>query len=147
MAPLHLLRHRAVITGASRGIGLSIARLFAQEGASCLLVARSEPALKAAVAGLEGLKLPVSVPEPEEGEGGDGGQRFQYVVGSVAEESTWKEVVRREVSFLLFFLSFLFACLLACLWCMVGGRGFWSLAIYHTTSIYLPIPVYPGLVL
>ncbi|RPB19588.1 NAD(P)-binding protein [Terfezia boudieri ATCC MYA-4762] len=81
MAPL-FFRHRAIITGASRGIGLSIARLFAQEGASCLLVARSEPALQAAVAELETLKLP----------------RFAYVVGSVGEEATWRAVGEREKS-------------------------------------------------
>ncbi|KAF8421612.1 hypothetical protein EV426DRAFT_536127 [Tirmania nivea] len=81
-----LLRHRAIITGASRGIGLSIARLLAQEGASCLLVARSEPALQAAVAELETLKLPA------------GEQRFGYVVGGVGEEGTWREVGGREKS-------------------------------------------------
>lgn len=119
MAPL-LLRHRAIITGASRGIGLSIARLFAQEGASCLLVARSEPALQAAVAELETLKLPVSGRGPgrsredmgveglewmeQDGAGGEGregeaaGQQFGYVVGNVGEEGVWREVEGREVS-------------------------------------------------
>lgn len=37
----------AIVTGASRGIGRGIARLFARSGASVVLVARSEPALEA----------------------------------------------------------------------------------------------------
>ena len=127
MSPL-LISQCAVIAGASRGIGLSIARLFTAEGASCLLVARSEPALKTAVHELEALK-PVTTPPPEQ-EGSDkwkgqrgvgvspelGGpegraavekivaemdqnqqQRFDYVAGDVGEESTWREVLRKEV--------------------------------------------------
>ena len=40
------LRNRvAVITGASRGLGREIARLYASRGARLVLVARSEPAL------------------------------------------------------------------------------------------------------
>lgn len=35
----------AVITGASRGLGLAIARLYAQEGAQVVLSARSQPAI------------------------------------------------------------------------------------------------------
>ncbi len=38
----------AVITGASRGLGLEIARLFARKGARLVLVARGEPALREA---------------------------------------------------------------------------------------------------
>ena len=37
----------AIITGASSGIGAAAARLFAQEGASVVLAARSEAALTA----------------------------------------------------------------------------------------------------
>ena len=44
----------AIVTGASRGIGLAIARRLASEGMRVLLVARSEPALEAAAAVLPG---------------------------------------------------------------------------------------------
>jgi NAD(P)-dependent dehydrogenase (short-subunit alcohol dehydrogenase family) len=44
----------ALITGASRGIGLGIARAFAREGASVFLCARGEGALREAASGLEG---------------------------------------------------------------------------------------------
>ena len=123
----------AVITGASRGIGLSIARLFTAEGASCLLVARTEPALKTAVHGLEALR-PVTTPPPGQ-EGSDipagwegrrgalgpgmvvargraaregivmgtdrnGQQRLDYVAGEVGEESTWREVLKKEVRYI-----------------------------------------------
>jgi len=49
-----LPRH-VLITGGSRGIGLSIAQLFAKKGYRCTLIARSEEALKAAVATLHPL--------------------------------------------------------------------------------------------
>ena len=104
MTPL-LISQCAVIAGASRGIGLSIARLFTAEGASCLLVARSEPALKTAVRELEALR-PVTTPPPE-GRAAvekivvemdqNQQQRFDYVSGDVGEESTWREVLRKEV--------------------------------------------------
>jgi len=42
----------AIVTGASRGIGLAIARRLATEGGRVLLVARSAPALEAAAAAL-----------------------------------------------------------------------------------------------
>ncbi|HTO01686.1 MAG TPA: SDR family oxidoreductase [Microthrixaceae bacterium] len=42
----------ALITGASRGIGLAIAKLFAESGANVMLSSRKEDALAAAVAGI-----------------------------------------------------------------------------------------------
>ncbi|HZQ35238.1 MAG TPA: SDR family NAD(P)-dependent oxidoreductase, partial [Dehalococcoidia bacterium] len=47
---LHLRGKKVVITGASKGIGLGIARAFAQEGADVVLCARSKEALKRAAA-------------------------------------------------------------------------------------------------
>src|SRR5690348_14211456 len=47
---LHLRGKKVVVTGASKGIGLGIARAFAEEGADVVLCARSEDALKRAAA-------------------------------------------------------------------------------------------------
>src|SRR5579883_3073812 len=47
---LHLRGKKVVVTGASKGIGLGIARAFAEEGADVVLCARSEEALKRAAA-------------------------------------------------------------------------------------------------
>jgi NAD(P)-dependent dehydrogenase (short-subunit alcohol dehydrogenase family) len=45
----------AIVTGGSRGIGLAVGRSLAAEGANVALVARSKPALDAAVAQVAGL--------------------------------------------------------------------------------------------
>ena len=45
---LNLAGKKALITGASKGIGLAIAKRFAMEGCSVVLVARSEGDLKQA---------------------------------------------------------------------------------------------------
>ncbi|KAI0799368.1 hypothetical protein GGR55DRAFT_504276 [Xylaria sp. FL0064] len=51
---MHSLRgKRCWITGGSRGIGLAIAKLFASEGASCLLIGRHEATLTAALGSLQ----------------------------------------------------------------------------------------------
>jgi NAD(P)-dependent dehydrogenase (short-subunit alcohol dehydrogenase family) len=52
---LQLTGRRAVITGASRGIGLAVARALAAEGADVALVARDPSTLCDAAAGLTGL--------------------------------------------------------------------------------------------
>jgi NAD(P)-dependent dehydrogenase (short-subunit alcohol dehydrogenase family) len=52
---LKLTGRRAVITGASRGIGLAVARALAAEGADVALVARHESTLRDAAAGLAGV--------------------------------------------------------------------------------------------
>jgi NAD(P)-dependent dehydrogenase (short-subunit alcohol dehydrogenase family) len=52
---LQLTGRRAVITGASRGIGLAVARALAAEGADVALVARHESTLHDAAAGLTGV--------------------------------------------------------------------------------------------
>jgi 3-oxoacyl-[acyl-carrier protein] reductase len=61
----------AIVTGASRGIGLVIARLFAEEGAKVVLAARTGAALDAAVADLtaaghEALAVPTDVAKKDE---------------------------------------------------------------------------------
>ncbi|GAC1701383.1 MAG: SDR family oxidoreductase [Candidatus Acidiferrum sp.] len=50
LLPMILANHVAVITGSGRGIGRAIAQLFAQEGASVFLTARSESQLAATAA-------------------------------------------------------------------------------------------------
>lgn len=50
----------ALVTGGSRGIGLAIARRFAEAGASVMLSSRSAEALAEACASLEGLGGPVA---------------------------------------------------------------------------------------
>ena len=52
-----LARHRVILTGASSGVGLAAARLFAREGADLVLLARGRPGLREAerVARAEGV--------------------------------------------------------------------------------------------
>jgi len=58
MKDFNLEGRTAVITGASRGIGLAIAQKLAQYGAQCILVSRKAESLEAAAAGIRehGLK-------------------------------------------------------------------------------------------
>lgn len=49
MPNLRLAGRAAIITGGSRGIGLAIAKTFAQHGASCTLIGRKEESLREAV--------------------------------------------------------------------------------------------------
>lgn len=50
---MSLAGKQCIISGGSRGIGLSIARLFAAEGAWCTLVGRNRESLVTAVESLE----------------------------------------------------------------------------------------------
>lgn len=45
---MHLVRKNAIISGASRGIGLAIAKAFAERGANTILLGRKQDTLDAA---------------------------------------------------------------------------------------------------
>jgi NAD(P)-dependent dehydrogenase (short-subunit alcohol dehydrogenase family) len=59
---MQLHRSVALITGASRGLGLAVARLYARRGAQLLLTARGADDLAAAVGELEALTPVVALP-------------------------------------------------------------------------------------
>jgi NAD(P)-dependent dehydrogenase (short-subunit alcohol dehydrogenase family) len=67
----------AVVTGGSKGIGATTARLFAERGASVVLVGRNEDILKSAAA-----KLPLQ-----------GGAKATTVAGDVGDPATARRVV------------------------------------------------------
>jgi len=60
---------RVLLTGASYGIGASIARSFARRGGRLVLVARSVAALEDLAADVEGVALPVDLSRPGEVDG------------------------------------------------------------------------------
>ncbi len=57
MKDFNLEGRTAVITGASRGIGLAVAQKLAQYGAQCILVSRKAESLEAAAAGIREMGL------------------------------------------------------------------------------------------
>jgi short-subunit dehydrogenase len=61
---MELRGRRALITGASRGIGEELARRFASEGAQVALVARSAPAIEKLAADLGGTAHPADLADP-----------------------------------------------------------------------------------
>lgn len=67
----------AIVTGASRGIGLAIAERLVDEGANVIITARGEDTLKEAVAGL--------------------GERASYVAGKADDPAHREEVVRTAI--------------------------------------------------
>jgi len=58
---LHLTDHVAIVTGASRGLGLASARALAAEGARVVICARGADALRAAAASLGGAERVLAV--------------------------------------------------------------------------------------
>lgn len=79
--PRHVL-----ITGASRGIGLAVAQLFAKSSYRCTLIARSEEGLKKAVASLEPLKPSTTSPTSttSSGSSNDHALQHSYVAGTIS---------------------------------------------------------------
>jgi gluconate 5-dehydrogenase len=61
MNPFELTNKRALVTGATRGIGLGIAHAMAQAGAELILVGRDQAELEKSAAELRGLSASVSV--------------------------------------------------------------------------------------
>jgi hypothetical protein len=80
---------RAIITGASRGIGAAIAERFAKEGAKCVLVGRDKDALSQVKNGLMGLYKDDHVVR----------------VGDVGDLEFWKMLNKSEVSVMLFWIT------------------------------------------
>lgn len=80
--PRHVL-----ITGGSRGIGLSIAQLFAKNNYRCTLLSRSEEALKAAIATLQPLSPSPSSPTDTKPESPDQLDRFHKSNGDCPSPS------------------------------------------------------------
>ena len=76
---MQLQGRRVLVTGASRGIGESLARRFAAAGANVALVARSEAAIKSLADELGGTAHPTDLSDPDQVDGligrieGDGG--------------------------------------------------------------------------
>jgi len=123
VSPKRLQGKAALITGASRGIGLGIARAFAREGASVFLCARGEGALREAAAEIEALGASVGyraadVSDPADAERlvASALERFQdlevlvnnaSILGKRApiaelDVATWDEVLRVNTSSLFY---------------------------------------------
>ena len=80
MTTISLQDKTALICGSSQGIGLAIARSFADAGASCILLSRNEPALKEAVASLAG---------------NHPSQQHEYVVADLADMEQVNAIARQ----------------------------------------------------
>lgn len=80
----------AVITGGSRGIGNAIARRFADEGATCILIGRSLKTIKPASENLSEVTLSAPGAEPLNA-------HHRFIVGSVSQEATWQNIVKENV--------------------------------------------------
>ena len=82
MLSLDLSNKTALVAGSTQGIGLACAQSLSSLGASCVLIARSEDALKKALQTLDQTKR----------------QRHQYLVADFSEPSTVHNVVSQFVS-------------------------------------------------
>src|SRR5258708_39930022 len=82
--PYDLTGRTAVITGASQGLGLAIARVYVSAGASVLICARDASTIAAAREELEGLRT--------------GAARVFAEAANVADESDVVRVVERAIS-------------------------------------------------
>ena len=81
MIPLSFKGKRALVGGATRGIGRAIAREFAELGASVVLLGRNENALAQAVK---------EMPTPE-------GQSHSYVCADFGDPETLRTKVQEEL--------------------------------------------------
>lgn len=79
---LPLLNQRALITGGTRGIGLSIAKALASAGCSCVLVGRDSATLS---------KVQHELAMP------GGNEKHGVLAGDVKERSFWDEVKKGYV--------------------------------------------------
>ncbi|KAI3397042.1 hypothetical protein diail_11278 [Diaporthe ilicicola] len=76
----------ALITGGSRGIGLAIATRLANEGASCLLVARNADTLKTACSQL---------PKPPPQKAAAAARPHAFIAGEAGDPGTWDAIGRQ----------------------------------------------------
>lgn len=81
--PTDLRNKRALVTGASRGIGLAIARALAAEGVNLFITARDDHALQRATTEFRGL-----------------GTSAEYMVTNMADQSEIEQSFSRAVEFL-----------------------------------------------
>lgn len=86
----------ALITGGSRGIGLAIATRLANEGASCLLVARNADTLKTACNQLPHPAQNTAGPGPGRGPGASSPPRpHSFFAGEAGDPGTWDAIARQ----------------------------------------------------
>ncbi|RKF61776.1 3-oxoacyl- reductase FabG [Erysiphe neolycopersici] len=96
VGPSLLRGTRALITGASKGIGAAIAKRFAEEGVSCILAGRNATRLAQVK---DDLLPPSKNPYPtlfDKTDFQSSHSSHRILVGDVSEESFWKQVKRED---------------------------------------------------